>query len=292
MASGATSRLPGRIRSVAYAELREVAVSAKHLVGATALRARPTSAKTTRMQTAELDRRRRQIGESIQDWGAIAEVGDGYWVALMGMASADANVALLSTREPRAAARVLALIEQAQVPALVLLAGDATTAGLPSPWQGVGSMPFMAGDLAGMTLATDERVRRGTRDDLDAMTGLMSDAYGIEQEVARGCIGATLSGEGMAMWLLEDDGVPVSCGMTARHEDAVSVWCMSTPERFGRRGYGRAVLAHGLAVARADGAEVGLLGATAAGEPLYLSTGWHALEQWSVLVNSASAQFE
>jgi GNAT superfamily N-acetyltransferase len=153
-------------------------------------------------------------------------------------------------------------------------------------------MPFMAGDLAGMTLATDVRVRQATPVDLDAMTQLMSDAYGIAPEVARGCISATFNGKHMTMWLLENDGVPMSCCMTARHEDAVSVWCMSTPERFGRRGYGRAVLAHALAEARADGAELGLLGATPAGERLYQSTGWQALEQWAVFVNSTSAQFE
>jgi N-acetylglutamate synthase-like GNAT family acetyltransferase len=244
------------------------------------------------MEALELERRRRQMGESIQDWGATAEVGDGYWVALMGMDSPDANVALLSASAPSVAARVLELIKQADVPALVLLAGDAAEIGLPSPWQPVGSMPFMAGDLAAMALATDVRVRQATLEDLDTMTQLMSDAYGIEPEVARGCISATFNGKHIRMWLLENDGVPVSCCMTARHEDVVSVWCMSTPERFGRRGYGRAVLAHALAEARTDGAQIGLLGATPAGEPLYQSTGWESVEQWTVLAATASAQFE
>jgi GNAT superfamily N-acetyltransferase len=244
------------------------------------------------VERAELERRRRQIGESIQDWAATAEVGDGYWVALIGMPSPDANMALLSTRESVATARVLALIDQAGVPALVLLAGDGANAALPSAWQRVGSMPFMSGELAGMTLMSDPRVRPATLDDVDAMTRLMTDAYGIEAEVARGCIRATFHGRRMTMWLLEEDGVPVSCGMTARHESAVSVWCMSTPQQYARRGYGRALLAHALAKARAEGAEIGLLGATPAGEPLYQSTGWQSLEQWAVLVNSASAQFE
>ncbi|MCU1674127.1 MAG: family N-acetyltransferase, partial [Frankiales bacterium] len=135
------------------------------------------------------------------------------------------------------------------------------------------------------------RVRAATSDDIDAMTTLMTDAYGIEPEVARGCISATFRGRHMTMWLLEQDGIPVSCGMTARHESAVSVWCMSTPQQYARRGYGRALLAHALVMARVEGAEVGLLGATPAGEPLYQSTGWQSLEQWTVAVNSASAQF-
>ncbi len=244
------------------------------------------------MDSTELERRRRQMGASIQEWGATSEVGDGYWVALIGLASADANIAFLSTSAPSAAARVLELIRKADVPALILGAGAATEVDLPAPWQRVGSMPFMAATLAGMTLASDPRVRRATPADLDAMTQLMSGAFGIETEVARGCISASFNGKRITMWLLEDAGKPVSCCMTARDEDAVTVWCMSTPEKFARRGYGRAVLAHALAEARADGAEIGLLGATAAGEPLYQSSGWDSLEQWSVFAASASAQFE
>lgn len=40
-----------------------------------------------------------------------------------------------------------------------------------------------------------------------------------------------------------------------------------------------------------DGAEIGLLGATPAGLPLYEATGWRTVEQWRVFTNAASAQF-
>ena len=50
--------------------------------------------------------------------------------------------------------------------------------------------------------------------------------------------------------------------------DRVSLWAMSTPARLARRGYGRALLASVLAHARADGARLGMLGATARPAPL------------------------
>jgi predicted acetyltransferase len=67
------------------------------------------------------------------------------------------------------------------------------------------------------------------------------------------------------------------------------VWCMATPERFARRSYARALLAHVLHVAAGQGATFGLLAATPAGKPLYDATGWSTLEEWRLHLNSGSA---
>jgi len=79
--------------------------------------------------------------------------------------------------------------------------------------------------------------------------------------------------------------------MTSRVGDAFTLWCMSTPERFGRHGFGRALLADTMARAASDGVKVGLLGATPAGKPLYDATGWTTLETWEIYTNGESAQF-
>jgi len=66
---------------------------------------------------------------------------------------------------------------------------------------------------------------------------------------------------------------------------------MGTPQRFGRRGYGKAILASVLDTAREDGAVLGLLGATPAGLPLYEATGWQTQETWDLFTDATSAQF-
>jgi len=125
---------------------------------------------------------------------------------------------------------------------------------------------------------------------------LLADAYGMPAEIARLAVepvvtGASKAGHSdMRFWLVED-GTPVSAVLDARSGDAVTLWCMSTPQRFARRGYARALLAHVLHVARAEGAAIGLLGATPAGKPLYDATGWRTLEQWRLFVRGESVQF-
>jgi hypothetical protein len=71
----------------------------------------------------------------------------------------------------------------------------------------------------------------------------------------------------------------------------VTLWCMATPPRLGRRGFGRALRGHVLALAREGGATLGLLVATPAGEPLCRATGWGVVDTWEIRVNAASAQF-
>lgn len=79
--------------------------------------------------------------------------------------------------------------------------------------------------------------------------------------------------------------------MTARCDEVVTVWCMATRPRQQRSGFGRALLAHVLAAARDDGARTGLLGGSAAGEPLYRQTGWTTVEHWRIHLNAPSVQF-
>jgi GNAT superfamily N-acetyltransferase len=120
----------------------------------------------------------------------------------------------------------------------------------------------------------------------------MGEAFGLAIDVMYDVIAGVLSGaNGPKIWILVDGDVPVSAVLTSIVDDAVTIWCMSTPERFARRGYGRAILAHTLSQAKSEGAAVGLLGATPAGKPLYDATGWFTVEQWQMFANEESAQF-
>jgi len=252
------------------------------------------------MSADEVARRRTQMGEAIRGWGAIpgavSEVSDGHWLLLSGAPSPDVNLVLVHSSDGEVLEAALATVNRVGAPSLVCLAGEASEEGLASSWQAVGTMPFMQADLAAVPQGVDQRVRVAGPDDVEVAVDLLMEAYGMDQVVARIAVEPVLTGltEGssdMRYWLLVEDGVPVSTVLDARAEDVITLWCMGTPERFGRRGFGRALLAHVLHAARQDGMTEGLLGATPAGKPLYEATGWRTVEEWRLFVNAASVQF-
>lgn len=157
-------------------------------------------------------------------------------------------------------------------------------------------MPFMQADLAEVPQVADRRVRVAGPDDVEVMVALLADAYGMDPAVARIAVEPVLTGltngtSDMRYWMLVAGDVPVSMVLDARAGDVITLWCMGTPQGFGRRGHGWALLAHVLDAARQDGLTVGLLGATPAGKALYDATGWRTVEEWRLFVNAASVQF-
>lgn len=251
-------------------------------------------------QFADPARLRTHMGRAISGWaavpGAVAEVTDSHWLLLTGAPSADVNLVLVHSADERLLQEALATVERVGAPALVCLAGDAAQRPMPPAWKAVGTMPFMAADLAAVPLAVDRRVRLAGPDDLDVTVALLADAYGMDAAIARIAVGPVLDGStqrlsDMRYWLLVEDGVAVSVVLDARAGEAVTLWCMGTPERFARRGYARALLGHVLHAARQDGLRTGLLGATPAGKPLYDATGWRTLEEWRLFVNADTVQF-
>lgn len=245
---------------------------------------------------AVLDRRRAQMGASIASWPtgdrAVTGAGDGWWLMLSGAPSADANIALVYASDAEVLRDVVAQIEHAGLPTLLLTAGDAPTGVLSERWSNVGTMPFMIAELPDTPSTTGARARRAVASDVDTVVDLLADAYDVQPEVAAALVEPVLRPDGpIAFWLLEDAATPVSTIMTARHEDVVTLWCMATRRQDRRRGHGRALLAHVLAAASSDGAQVGLLGATPDGEGLYRATGWQALEDWRVWSDAPSVQF-
>jgi N-acetylglutamate synthase-like GNAT family acetyltransferase len=223
----------------------------------------------------------------------IVDEGGGYWIALSGVPSPDVNTSLVSSGGMGVVARVLEQVTEAGVPSLFMLAGECQSAELAAPWQQVGEMPFMASDLDAGNLGADPRVRQAGAQDLDIVCALMGDAFGLAVELIVDITAGVLRDEGPTKILvLEEEGAAVSAVLTSLVDDAVTVWCMSTPERFARRGYGRAILADCLLRAKSGGARVGLLGATPAGKPLYDATGWITLEHWRLFASVESVQFD
>lgn len=232
-------------------------------------------------------KRRSQMGLALREWasgpGARHEVGPGAWMVLTGAPSADVNLALVHDADPQVLACTVEAVVGGGCPALLMFAGHgrAVASGLGSGWSKVGAMPFMA--ITANAARRDARVRRAGVDDVSTVIGLLSEAFVMAPQVAAVAVTAIDDPDAvLRTWLLEDDGQAVSTVTTGRVDDAVTVWCMATPERFARRGYGRALLAEVMAGAAQEGARVGLLAATPAGKPLYDAAGWQTIEEWDL----------
>lgn len=249
------------------------------------------------MNPAEISVRRIQMGQGAGAFllggpAPIVDEGEDYWIALSGAPSPDMNMSLVSGK--KAVQSTLDRVTESGIPSLFMLAGDCESVELVAPWQRVDEIPFMASSLNSDHLHSDPRVRQATSDDMDVTCAVMCEAFGLTTEMMIDVIAWVLSETNgpTKIWLLVEHDVVVSAVLTSMVADAVTVWCMSTPERFARRGFGRAILADTLHRARADGATIGLLGATPAGKPLYDATGWNTLEHWRTFASAKSAQFD
>jgi GNAT superfamily N-acetyltransferase len=248
------------------------------------------------MDENELSLRRTQMGRVCETLATGADmehqVEAGWWLGLTGAPSPDLNMALLHKHDSVALAEVLGRIAARGCPAFVMLAGDGTSleGELPDGWEPVGTTPMMAVDLATTPTAPDPRVRLAGPQDVETLTDLLAESYGMRREIAAVSMGPVARGEtGIQVWLLEEDGQVVSTLSTSRFDDSVSLWTMGTPVRFGRRGHGRALLAAVLDHARIDGAKIGLLYASPSALSLFESTGWRTVDEWAVFTNCTSA---
>jgi GNAT superfamily N-acetyltransferase len=251
------------------------------------------------LNEVELARRRTLMGRGVTPWitepHMYGAVTDRWWALVSGSATPDLNMVLVYDDDPELLTEPLAQIARRGCPSLVMLAGPAKglAAKLPAAYSGVGEMPIMAADLASVPRQHDGRVRKATAADVDTVTDLLAESYGFARDIAAVAAAPlrSASTDGMSIYLLEDEGTAVSTVTVCRADDIASVWCMGTPERYGRRGYGRALLACVLQLAYDDGATLGLLGATPAGLPLYEATGWRTEETWDLYTDAVSEQF-
>ncbi|KQW48661.1 hypothetical protein ASC77_07945 [Nocardioides sp. Root1257] len=226
--------------------------------------------------------------------GAVADAGPDWWLGLTGGVAPDLNMALLATADPVVLDGTMTILDEAGLDALVFLAGPGRELAtrFAAPWVGVGAAPVMTRDLTtGPAEVVDGRVRQAGPADAAVLADLIAEAFSLSADDTALMAAGAVPGGVIRAWLLEDGGEAVSALVSGHVDDGVSIWAMSTPARFARRGYGRALLGSVLAHARADGARVGMLGATPAGLPLYEATGWRTLEEWELFTNAASAQF-
>jgi len=233
------------------------------------------------------------MGMSIQPWipangpRATGEVASDYWLVLTGSPGPDGNMALVHDGTNSTLEMVRERLEAKSYPSLLMLADYPTPYIMSPPWSSLGRLPFMSLDLSKARLGPDSRVRQADAGDFERVVQLITDSNPFDREVAEAGV-AILREEGDSpiIWLLYENDTPVSTVSSAVVDDAVCIWSMATPPRYGRRGYGKALLSHTLHHAyERSGAVTGLLTASPAGKPLYEATGWLAMEDWQIFTS-------
>lgn len=232
---------------------------------------------------------RNQLGRALEDWVSSPEmafeVSASSWYLLTGFPTADSNVALVHQSDESALSKIAEQIERMAVPACVFLAehARALSSKIGEGWSFAGTTPFMSLDLEVAELMEDSRVRLALKDDFETVVALMSETFNMDYDTARqGASPLKNPNTQCEIWIIEDDGQPISSAITRRVGDSITLWNMATSPRFVRRGYGRAIMNHALHQARQDGAKIGLLMASDAGKLLYDATGWVTVEDWDM----------
>src|SRR4051794_1633880 len=107
--------------------------------------------------------------------GGLADAGPGWWLGLTGGVAPDLNLALVATPDPEALDGTMAIVDEAGLAALVVLAGPARElrSRFAPTWAGVGALPVMTRDLTtGAPAAPDPRVRQAGPDDAPVLSAL------------------------------------------------------------------------------------------------------------------------
>lgn len=216
----------------------------------------------------------------------------GSWVARSPLPGADVNMSCVcGPSAPEELGTVLDLLGDRSG---VVLVGAAEAEAVAPVARAAGlaeahSAPVMALELDASRLARDPRVRRAADEaDVDRVRALRRETFGLEDDVLRDGLG---DAPGIGIWMLEEDGRPVSVVATGVEGDLVGVRGMATPHPFEHHGFGHHVLEHALAVHAAEGARRAYLLATAAGEPMYAHLGFGTVERVAVWVKGSSTEF-
>lgn len=214
------------------------------------------------------------------------------WVARSPLPGADVNMACVCG--PSAVEQLTAVLELLEDRSAVVLVGaaDADAVAPAARAAGLteaGRAPVMVLHLDASRLSRDPRVRRAADEaDLEQVRALRRETFALEDDVLRDRLTEVPT---VGVWLLENEGLPVSVVVTDREGDLVGVRGMGTPHPFEHQGFGHHLLEHALAVNADEGARRAYLVATAAGEPLYEHLGFVTIERVAVWVKGTSSEF-
>ena len=153
-------------------------------------------------------------------------------------------------------------------------------------------MPLMERRAAEIEPASDFVIRLSDPSEAEAAMQLAAAAFSLSEAACVAAVpGKAIAVEDNDLWIAEEDGELVGCGIFIRTNRHVGVYMMSTPPNQQRRGVGRALLGVAMAHYQERGVERFTLGATEKGYPLYERVGFKVVSKPHVYVVGASTQF-
>jgi GNAT superfamily N-acetyltransferase len=221
--------------------------------------------------------------------------GDSWFAVLTREPHTDLNqCVLVSGARAADAERVLALVADADVPAVVSVASDAdetVTAMLArAEWE---SAPIPEPLMWCQTKPTVDRLsfavsRVRSEGDLRAAISIASQGHAIDEAILARVLVRDPAGDcGVSTWIAWDGAEPISVAWLT-HGDHIGVWSMMTPPAHRRRGAARAVLSAALEESWRPSTKGAFLWASPAGRPLYQSFGFSALDEPTIWVPPGS----
>ncbi len=244
------------------------------------------------MSDVDISVAREQMGRALKDWVASSKMSHqvlpGSWYFLSGMPVADVNLAMVYENDIDVLTKTLTEISRMNVPTCLFLAADGKnlSSKLPDEWIHAGVFPLMSKALNKSDQEFDARVSVASLDRIDDAVKLLAESFHLDPINFAFLVETFKNPDSLSkLWILEENGVAVSTVTTILVDETLTVWSMATPPQYARKGYGKALLGEVLARNAATNAKNGLLGATPAGQPLYMATGWEVLEGWDVYLN-------
>src|SRR5262245_54364516 len=221
--------------------------------------------------------------------------GDSWFAVLTREPHTDVNQCVLVSGASAAdAERVLALVADADVPAVVSVASDAdeaVTAMLArAEWK---SGPLPEPLMRCQTEPTVDRLRFAvsrvrSEADLRTAISIASQGHAIDEAIlGRVLARDPAAGDGISTWIAWDGDEPISVAWLT-HGDDIGVWSMMTPPAHRGRGAARSVLSAALAESWRPTTRSAFLWASPAGRPLYESFGFDALDEPTIWVPPGS----
>lgn len=156
----------------------------------------------------------------------------------------------------------------------------------------VGQLPLMERTAAKLHPTSDFQVRRVGASEAGEANRLAAAAFSLDEAACNLAMApGTFMTDEIDLWLADDEGVSLGCGVFIRNGDHVGIYTMATHPDQQKRGVGRAILETAMAHYQELGVERFTLGATEKGYPLYTKVGFEVVASPYVYVIGASTQF-
>lgn len=225
--------------------------------------------------------------------GALNLKGDGWEIFSSNSRFNMLNGVVIHSSRKDLVDEVIATLAQHDIPADIRLIGPGISQLsklAEHGYKNLGSTPFMmwsADKTAdGFQLRNQLSVRRLDVKDVDTVSAIYMDVYGMSDEIVKDMTKMFCASPNDHTYGLFKDDEMISVVTAMVYEDSVGIWSMGTPTKHQKNGYGRELLMSVMKKHKDMGAKEFFLYASAAGKYLYDKCGWITLDYWPYLSKS------